>query len=159
MLDFASRQWESWSLWSRRGKEHLKCNKASTPWINCNSDHFHEGVTGNGDGQMWKICEKVTPLLMMQHLPQRNLHTRESQVAFLCGVYYMITLKREISLDFGLSYWTHGLVDAYPKYFSPWNHHMWLSKHLENYCCFSVVRMTYIGMALFHCLFLVIKLL
>lgn len=94
---------------------------------------------------MWKICEKVTPLLMMQHLPQRNLHTRESQVAFLCGVYYMITLKREISLDFGLSYWTHGLVDAYPKYFSPWNHHMWLSKHLENYCCFSVVRMTYIG--------------
>lgn len=31
----------------------------------------------------------------------------------------MITLKREISLDFGLSYWTHGLVDGYLKYFPP----------------------------------------
>lgn len=59
---------------------------------------------------MWKICERVTPLLMMQHLPQRNLHTRESQVAFLCGVYYMITLKREISLDFG---WVIGLMDLW----------------------------------------------
>lgn len=157
MLDFASRQWESWSLWSRRGKEHLKCNKASTPWINCNSDHFHEGVTGNGDGQMWKICERVTPLLMMQHLPQRNLHTRESQVAFLCGVYYMITLKREISLDFG---WVIGLMDLWMlilNIFPP---------EITTCDCLNTLKITvafllfvWPTLALFHCLFLVIKLL
>lgn len=86
----------------------------------------------------WMIVEvnlwERTSLLMMLHPLQRNLHTRESQVAFLCGIYHVITLKREISLGLDLSYsileqknkeWSHELVDAYLKYFPPWNHHMW----------------------------------
>lgn len=41
------------------------------------------GVDGCG-GKSVKDC---TSLLMMLHLLPRNLHTRESQDAFICGIY------------------------------------------------------------------------
>lgn len=104
MLDFANWHRGAWSLCSRRRKGHQTCNRAGIAWINCNSDPWRNFWWWGSDGSGGKSVKEWTSLLIMLHLPQRNLHTRESQVALLCDDYYRITLKWEISLVLGLRY-------------------------------------------------------
>lgn len=46
-----------------------------------------------------KSVKDWTLLLLMVHILQGNLHTRQDQVAFLCGIYQMIMLKEKFLVN------------------------------------------------------------